>query len=50
MNIQNIIVYILVAGAVVFLLFKFVKPAFTSKKKDNPEKNGAGCDNDCNCK
>ena len=41
MNIQNIIVYCLVAGAAIVLAFKFLKPAF-SKKKDN-------CDPDCNC-
>jgi len=50
MGIQNIIVYILVAGAVVLLLLKFLKPALSNKKKNNPEKNGAGCENDCNCK
>ena len=42
MKVQDIIVYVLVAGAVVFLLFKFVKPAFASKKKEN-------CDTDCDC-
>lgn len=43
MNIQNTIVYVLVGGAVVFLLIKYLKPAFSGKKKDN-------CDTNCNCK
>jgi hypothetical protein len=50
MKTQDVITYILVAGAAAFLLLIFLKPAFSSKKKDNPEKNEAGCDNDCNCK
>ncbi|MEO6303501.1 MAG: FeoB-associated Cys-rich membrane protein [Bacteroidia bacterium] len=36
--IQQIIVYALLAAAIIFLGFKFLKP----KKKDN-------CDKDCNC-
>ncbi len=40
---QDIIAYVLVAGAVVFLILKFLKPAFAGKKKDD-------CDTDCNCK
>ncbi len=42
MNIQDIIVYSLVAGAAVFLVFKFLKPVFAGKKKDD-------CGTDCNC-
>ncbi|MDP1800527.1 MAG: FeoB-associated Cys-rich membrane protein [Bacteroidota bacterium] len=36
--VQQIIVYALVATAIIFLAFKYFKP----KKKDN-------CDKDCNC-
>ncbi len=39
MNVQEIVVCVLVAGAVLFLLFKFLKP----KKKEQ-------CETDCNCK
>ncbi|MEL1246372.1 FeoB-associated Cys-rich membrane protein [Flavobacterium sp. DGU11] len=39
MDIQSIIAYILVAGAVVFLVKKFF---FKKKKKD-------GCGDDCGC-
>jgi uncharacterized membrane protein YuzA (DUF378 family) len=42
MNLQNIIVYLLVGGAGIFLAFKFLKPAFSSKKKNN-------CDTNCDC-
>jgi len=50
MGIQNIIVYILVAGAVVLLLLKFLKPALSNKKKNNPEKTWADVEKDCNVK
>jgi hypothetical protein len=38
MDVQSIIVYFLLAGAVAYLGFKYLKP----KKKDK-------CDTDCNC-
>lgn len=43
MNLQNTIVYILVGGAALFLVFKYLKPVISGKKKDN-------CDTNCNCK
>ncbi len=49
MQTQDLIVCILVTASVVFLILKFIMPIITNKKKDDPE-NGAGCDNDCNCK
>lgn len=36
---QTVIVYILLGAAILFLLYKFLKP-----KKEK------GCDTDCNCK
>ena len=43
MKTQDLLVYILVAGAALFLAIKYLKPVFAGKKKDN-------CDTDCNCK